>query len=219
MTEKRIEDIISGRVGALSQRLAETALGAGGSGRFRSKEALEEEFRKTITQELEPELSAADKERFRREAAQEERALKEYQKFHQAVVNEFANHPGIKVEKIGDGSFDEKGDDLVDGVFTIGQNRLAVITLSTSDILKDQFQNGFAKFLRDVAKEIKKETFTKAIVCFDDELVADDRQAKIIAKVKEQIGADIMNNIMIIAGSKDTVIPKIQKLLTSGLVA
>jgi hypothetical protein len=112
VTEKRIEDIISGRVGSISQRLADTAY-AGGSNRFRSKEALEHEFRRTLAQELGPEPSAEQKEEEEEEGNRHDEALAAFQAFHQAVLIKFTNHPEVTTEKIGDGSFNEKGDALV----------------------------------------------------------------------------------------------------------
>lgn len=127
VTEKRIEDIISGRVGDISHKIAE--LTAKGAGLSADRETIETEIKRII----EGTKSRNDEEETRRRAkilAQQER----YKQYHQSVLTAFANQPGFVAKKLGDGSFDGEGDELFDVVGEIAGKTIAASAFSLKNI-------------------------------------------------------------------------------------
>jgi hypothetical protein len=116
VTEKRLEDIVSGRVGAISQSIAEIATS---QPRGKSPRDLEEQIRKSILEELRP---AASVSREMRQAAFEEQQRKraEEEKLYAKLLEELritvANQEGVELKHLGDGTIKGEGLDLFDVV-------------------------------------------------------------------------------------------------------
>lgn len=128
VTEKRIEDIISGRVGDLSQRIVEiTTEKQGERARVNPKE-IENTIRRTLLQGLREEnrmtsRTQHEEERKRMEEEEkkkmqeDEKRMKEYQDRHMRVLQAFSNLNGLKAMKMSHGTTSMTGDDLFDSIF------------------------------------------------------------------------------------------------------
>jgi hypothetical protein len=210
VTAKRIEDIIAGRAGDISHKLAgkiaEERVGR------RDPRELEQEIRESLLSELlqtkESETAEEDKKRMK----QQEQAYKEYNKFKSKVLLSLANSKLTQTEKIGDGQFKGKGDDLVDGVFTVGKQRVAICTFSVSPILAKSFQNSFWDFLIQIANEIRKSTFNKIILAFDNSLGENENFTPSLNKLRDIIQKDISDTIIVVDGCDGSAASKIEDI-------
>lgn len=120
VTEKRIEDIISGRVGNLPHRLSEIATGQR-PGIRKSKTEIEKEIRNALVNELTPEGLAIQEILKKKQA--------DYKEFHQSVLSSFANRGDLKVSKTAHGDFKAVGHDLFDGIFIKDDKSVGVSAL------------------------------------------------------------------------------------------
>lgn len=127
VTEKRLEDIIGGRVGDISERLAETAIGS--SGKAQTLDELQEKIKESLLEELKPHSVSRTVSTARRRANLEKRRQK-YKKFQESALTAFANISSITTLKVGDGSYTADGIDLFDGVFRKGSHVIGVSTFS-----------------------------------------------------------------------------------------
>ena len=117
VTEKRIEDIISGRVGDISQQIAEMAIG-GGKYRTRDPRNLEENIRKSLLKTIrEDKGGPADIEARQEKRKKREEERKMYQTAHEKALYAIANMKGIAIEKVGHGNVSESGKELFDGIY------------------------------------------------------------------------------------------------------
>lgn len=114
VTEKRLEDIVAGRVGALSQSIAEIATAQPRGKRPRD---LEEQIRNSILKELRPEIGVSAE---MRQAALEERRrqVEDERKLYQKLLEELritvANQEGVELKHLGEGKIQGEGLDLFD---------------------------------------------------------------------------------------------------------
>jgi len=151
VTEKRIEDIISGRVGDISHQIAEMATG---SGKYRSRDPrdLEEDIRKSLLESFKEESSGTvdeDERRKKRQKRVEEQ--KKYQSAHEKTLYAIANKDGVSIEKIGHGDIGESGTALFDGIYKKEDKRFAVSTFK-----KGTSTSILTEFIGNTATELAK---------------------------------------------------------------
>lgn len=124
VTEKRIEDIISGRVGDLSQKIARIASEKQeGEGGVKPQE-IEEMIRRSLMESIEREgvlgrrvtidenlalMNQAEKVREEQQA--------QYKQLHGRLLTALSMRDDLKALKMGDGRVDGAGDDLFDGIY------------------------------------------------------------------------------------------------------
>ncbi|MCG2722771.1 MAG: hypothetical protein L6290_12290 [Thermodesulfovibrionales bacterium] len=154
VTEKRIEDIISGRVGDISHRIAEIATEGQKRLGKRSFSDIEKEIRNSLMQTLRQEdprlhqkLSEEERQKKRAEAEQRE---KEYQTYHQRVMSAFANRDDLKMQKAGHGYASNTGDELFDGIFVNTQG----IRVAASTFMSEFESESFQMFVKGALAEL-----------------------------------------------------------------
>lgn len=171
VTEKRIEDIISGRAGEISRQLAEIASDETVTGKIDMKE-LEEKIKKSITGTLEREETEEDKKRrmARRQELQAKR--KQYHKAHDKLLYSIANKDGVGIVKFGHGtpSFDvteEYG--RFDGVFKQNKHTLAVNTFMPTE--PDRYmRSSLGEIFVNLAAGVKSDNIDKLhLVLFEED--------------------------------------------------
>ena len=160
VTEKRIEDIISGRVGDISQTIAELATGKR-KGHPLTQEELEREIQRSILSEVR-EKRSPEEEAERKKKREEER--KRYEDFHQSVLSSFSNRQDTKAEKLGHGSMRGRGVDLFDGVFDVNDKKIGLSAFSEN--VTDNISN-IDDFLTQVAKSIISGDVNYAVLAFN----------------------------------------------------
>jgi len=198
VTEKRIEDIISGRAGDISQQIAEK-VASGGKRRPSDIKEIEEIIRGSIESALKPSISEAEGKQLKDLMQEREKREIEYQKWHKILLYTVANKSDISVEKIGHGNLEGKGDDLFDGTFKKADTRFAIITFRP-----DVSEGLLSEFLDAAASELSKGTVTKIVfVMFGVEI-----RDEVMNKLKDQLGLlkeEISRNLIMRAISYDEV--------------
>lgn len=145
VTEKRIEDIISGRVGQIADKLS--------SKNIRDRDKIEAEIKKSLTEKLTPKEEA-----MRQKAKKEKEAARErYDKYHEDLLLVLSNSNKIKATKLGKhGSYSGEGEELFDGIFEVNGKKVGISVFSKEELIKDSFLNGFSEFVTQVTQEIDK---------------------------------------------------------------
>lgn len=210
VTEKRIEDIISGRVGDLSHRIAELATqGVGGIGK--SFKELEEEIRESILQSVKEDDKRTSVERRREERAKrmeiDKKRLEEYQLNHQSVLNAFANRGDLKVIKSAHGSVTKAGDELLDGIFAKEGIRVGVSTFAS-----DAPPEYLKIFAANISSEIASGNVTTVYVVFF-EGVNHQSQIDAISSTINQFKQEIEKNIHVLNINPEKAEEEIGKLV------
>lgn len=189
VTEKRIEDIISGRVGDISHQIAEMATG-GGKYRFRDPRDLEENIRKSLISTIKEERAGTVDEEIRdkkRKRILEER--QKYQKAHENSLYTIANKEGVSIEKVGHGNSSETGEELFDGIYAKNGRRFAVSTF--------KYNTGISiltEFAGNAASEIAKQSVSSVyMVVFRTEDTEDTEKAitEHLSTIKEALSSNI----------------------------
>lgn len=142
-----------------------------------------------------------------------EKADKKYGEFKDIVLLGVANYPGVIARKIGEGHYRTEGDELVDGVFVIQNEKVAVCTFCTSDIIVDRFMgetgDSFNGFLRSLFNELKSGHFTRIFMVFDGQLTNTSPYAKALNGLSGRIDTDTFSRFELFEGNPATVIPEL----------
>lgn len=213
VTEKRIEDMISGRAGIISQEVAERAL----SDKLVSgptRKQLEEEIRRSIMKEFSTATKKIPKKFEDEQFKKFDEANMDYRKFQETILLGLANSTNLKAEKIGDGNYKSSKEGLVDGVFVSDGLKFAVSTFPTKEILKDGFLHGFSAFIERLIHEISQGTFAGVFLAFDDGLTEDSEFNKQFKQAKTLFREDIADKLFMVSGSPEEMIKHI--LVTIG---
>ncbi|MGR5108890.1 hypothetical protein [Vibrio jasicida] len=168
VTEKRIEDIISGRVGDISHQVAEIASRHTKSTSPQDARKLEEAIRKEIMNEVKAESGESREFRLARRREREERerlAERQYQEGHDKILLGIGNQNSITIDKVGHGTIGSEGANF-DGLYTKGEKKFAVSTFRPS-----VDQNTVISFLPHVVDELSSQGLEHAYFVFftDDE--------------------------------------------------
>ncbi|WP_019606044.1 hypothetical protein [Teredinibacter turnerae] len=164
VTEKRIEDIISGRVGDISHQVAEIASRHSRQSPAATK-ALEEEIRQSLIQQINSEGREERRALIAKKRKAKESMEEKYQKIHEKLLLGIGNLDGISIEKIGHGTLGDDEGDVFDGVFKKGEKRFAVSTFRP-DVSISSIQS----FVTSVAEQsIKQDISNVFFIFFSDE--------------------------------------------------
>jgi len=163
VTEKRIEDIISGRVGDISHSIAELT-SRSRKGAALSQDELEKEIRESILSGVREKRSPEDEEKRKKEREEREEKRNRYNKFHQIVLSSFSNRGDAKSEKLGHGRVGGKGEDLFDGIFTISEQKIGLSAFGEEEFSNFSQLDGY---FAEVAKCLLDNVIQQAILVFD----------------------------------------------------
>ncbi len=176
VTEKRIEDIISGRVGDISHHVAEIASRHSKQSPKATKE-LEETIRRSLMQQIKQNNGNDRKERYKLEKEAEELVESKYQENHDKVLLGVGNLENIKINKVGHGTIGAEDGNVFDGLFEKEETTYAVSTFRP-DISISSLQN----FMTTVVEEGFKKDISKIfLVLFQD----DTSQEGVVEKLEE----------------------------------
>lgn len=142
-----------------------------------------------------------------------EKADKKYGEFKDIVLLGVANYPGVIARKIGEGHYRTDGDELVDGVFVIQNEKVAVCTFCTSDAIVDRFMgesgDSFNGFLRSLFNELKSGHFTRVFMVFDGQLTNTSLYATALNGLSGRIDTETFSRFELFEGSPATLIPEL----------
>ncbi|NKB57934.1 MAG: hypothetical protein GKS00_16545 [Alphaproteobacteria bacterium] len=192
VTEKRIEDIISGRVGDISHSIAELASGKR-KGAILDPKELEKEISQSIMRGVRENIDPSEKERRIQKRKEDE---SRYEDFHQAVLLGFSNREGVKAQKMDHGHSLGSGDDLFDGIFTLNEKKVGI----------SAFEKGASKnagritgYVHRVAKYVLEKAIQHCILVFDAPPQEGKEIIEVISKELNLYKDNQLNHISIIA--------------------
>lgn len=201
VTEKRIEDIIAGRVGDIANRLIDDKIVTG-----RDKVKLEQELRKSISREITEE----EKKKIEEKRKEEEETRNKYKVFKDSVLLNIANIDNFKSLRIADGNYGEKGEKLVDGLYSINGHKMGVCTFYSAPQYEEIFGTDIDNLLNSIAEEISKNTFNQAFLVFNEESVITEKFNKEIERIKGLYKEDISSKIVLLTGEPSEITNLIQ---------
>ncbi len=189
VTEKRIEDIISGRVGDISQQIAEMATG-GGKYRPRDPRDLEENIRKSLLKTLREDRGGPADEEERLE--KRKKRLEEHDKYqaaHEQALYAIANKEGVTIEKVGHGNVSASGKELFDGIYAKNDKKFAVSTF-----VRDTPISVLTEFAGNAASEISKKYVNSVyMIVFspEDKDETEEEVGEHLSTLKDEIASNI----------------------------
>lgn len=210
VTEKRIEDIISGRAGDMAGRLAETLSRDKGLG-APNKSQLEQEIRESLLAEFgktsTAEKSDEKKEERKRELGVRRQNAERYEHFKGTLLLCAANQPDVVVRKIGDGQFRGTGQDMVDGLY---EKSGRILTISTFLADEDYITDGkvslrLQQYVHNLATALGKGKFDRCYLIFDRDVNDEPEFQQITEDLKLTIKDSIVENFAILSGSSEHV--------------
>lgn len=167
--------------------------------------AVEENVPVVVIPEPEPPKPVTDEMR--------EMADKKYGEFKDIVLLGVANYPGVIVRKIGEGHYRTEGDELVDGVFVIQHENVAVCTFCTNQVIVDRFMgetgDSFNGFLKSLSGEVKRGHFTRVFMVFDGQLTNASLYAKALNGLSSRIDSETFSRFELFEGKPAVVIPEL----------
>lgn len=185
VTEKRIEDIITGRVGDISQKIAGLA-SEGQLGTRQSKKELENEIRSTLMSAIKGTNKTSELDDFEIKMREREESDKRYEENHRKLMEQIKSTPGLIIGKIGHGSPNKKGDDQIDGIFTLNSERIGVSTFRSSadeEVLEEYF--------RGAASQIENNNFSRIIAFAFDLKDFEKKATEILKPYKDNLKENI----------------------------
>lgn len=193
VTEKRIEDIISGRAGDLSRQIAEIATDEGKIGYF-DIDKLEERIRTSIAKTISREETVEDRERHQKYREQLMKERETYNRHHNELMYAFANLPETTVEKLGHGTPSEcleGGIEGYDGVFVKNGKRIAISTFRS---MKDRQYRDIGDTINQLASPLEKQKIDKLFLVLFDKSAEDEpvnRANHALSMLKEEFSKKI----------------------------
>lgn len=202
VTEKRIEDIIQGRVGDISHKIAELA--SGRTGLMKDKESIEEEIRRSILEGVRSDNKSEFEGQRQERAVLAEQRRTRYKTFHKAMLTAFANNKNFVVKKIGDGSYQGSGDEIFDVVVEMGELHIGASALSKQVVSEDN-----SSYLTTVARELVSKTFSHAFIFVDTNPGEQPTVQKLVEETLSIFKGDPLKHLTIVCGD----IPDIETLI------
>lgn len=201
ITERRIEDIISGRAGDISRNVAELALAERGG--MKDKKLLEQEIKESILRQIKGE-PAIIQDQATTQLLKERRIR--YQQFHSKILSLFANINKSIAIKIGSGAFNAEGEALFDGIFDIGGTKVGVCALG-----QDHEGSVFSReFLNSIIGSLTNNLVDDVAFVFDaTKEEREDLQMK-FRKELSFVKDELLNRIIFLIGEPDEIQIEIQ---------
>jgi len=202
VTEKRIEDIIAGRVGDIATRLVDSNIVT-----EKDKDRLETELKKSISKEVTQEeiQERNDKAMYRLELD------KKYDTYKTEVLLNLTNLEKIKCLRMSEGSYIQTGEKLLDGLFDVKGHKFGICCFIDDPTYEKSWGKGIDRFLNNLAEEISINTFEKTFLAFNELLSIGDMFNKEINKIKKLYQSGIANNIILISGNPEEIVQLIDK--------
>lgn len=226
ITEKRIEDITSGKVGIIAENVANKML----EEKLVKKTDLvdlENNIRNSLTHELkslnqsslhfevdEPSY-LSERKKMKNEVAEQQRKIridlsKKYESFHEGIIFGLANTGHYEIIKTDEGDIDADGYDLVDGVFRKDKNTYAICSFLTDLRYSNFTETELNQFFKRLALEIVNKSFSKIFITFPESFDSNFPFARSYESLKE-IMPTIAENIVFLTGSPNEIIEHIEK--------
>lgn len=212
VTEKRIEDMISGRASIISEKVVERILEDKVIGKI-DRKGLEDKFKKSIQDEFSERQREEDRIEEKKKTIERKKALEKYKKFNNDLLLKIASNSGIRAEKLGQGTYGETGVDLVDGIFVLNDIKFAVVTHSDDLGALGLKSDEFPDFVRDLVREMSRGMFERIFFVIEGEQSEDNIFKTIIQEEKKMIRQEFVDNLYVFTGTIDEINQQIIKSL------
>ena len=116
-----------------------------------------------------------------------------------------ANSHKFSAVKIGDGYYGASKDQLVDGIFKLDDQKIAISMFSSDEEMKGAFFRDFASYIQDIAREIKEEYFNKVFLVFNSSKNAYEDYSNEYKNTIELIDKELSSNIYIYGGQEEDI--------------
>jgi hypothetical protein len=210
VTEKRIEDIISGRVTNITESIASKMIDNNLIS-IRSKPELEDEIRQSILREVSKNSSNIenpDEENKRKERI---KLIKEYQNYRNSILLGIANIGTFKSLKIGDGRIQGRGTNLFDGIFSKNDKKIGICTFSNENYHSDIEGDSLRQFFSNILIEILNKNVAKVYLSFKMPIDNNPKFKKEWDEFKAITKSEIVENIVILSGEPEEIISVITR--------
>lgn len=200
VTEKRIEDMISGRAGDLSQKIAKVASEKQEEKGQLTAEDIEAMIKKSFLQTMREEggisprtqMGEEFKLRLEKEARREKEKLQQesqYQQRHYRALRAFATRDGIKAIKLAHGTPSEDGENLFDGLYVKSDGtKVGVATFCPVGL--GSAKNALKSFTTNALVEMQKGTVSDVFVLlFEPDAQRQQAVDEILAVSDKSIGS------------------------------
>ena len=136
-----------------------------------------------------------------------------YADFKDSILLAVANFPDVQAQKIGDGSFGTSGVRLVDALFKSPTGSFSVSTFAAGpDYVSDSgVAQSIRSYIRSLAVEIAKGTFSRALLAFDRDANDEPEFATILADLETIAKGGITAKFVVVSGDSEHVIEAIAK--------
>lgn len=181
VTEKRIEDIITGRVGDISQKIVGLA-SEGQLGSRQGKKDFEEEIKETLLSAIKGTQANGNTNIYDQKISEKKIKEEMYEENHQKLFSTIKSIPDVIVGKYGHGASHKKGDDQVDGIFTINNERIGISTYRF-DVSEDQLD----EYFRGIATQIEGGNFSRVVVFAFDAKGFENTVTEILKPYKDEL--------------------------------
>ncbi len=201
VTEKRIEDIISGRVGDISSKIAGVLDESGVT--IKNRKFIEKEIRESlmkevaVTEDTDAEKAAQQEERRKRNEAR-----KEYENYMNRIIISLSNNKELTALKIGHGEFRGEGTELFDCIYKL-EDKLIGISIFDSDVpFKEPTINTIngSDYLKKLIIEAKKDNYSNIIL-----ISKENEYSELLQENIQMYNHDIAKKIAYIHGPSETV--------------
>lgn len=214
VTEKRIEDIISGRAGAISDKIADTILADRGL-QPNTRADIEREIRESLMAEISHPTPPKQPDEVREEKRKVEEQQKRYKDFKDAALLGVASLPNVQALKLGDGQFEGTGLQLVDALF---KSDGGPFTISTFGADSDWTGNSRSAtllntYIRSLAAEIAKGTFARCFLVFDRDEDDEPEFDSLLDNFRSIAKEDLASRFTTVTGRPEHVLETLAKSL------
>jgi hypothetical protein len=180
----------------------------------------ENEIKKIIKEGLYSEGGRGEIEERKKRLEEITVARKRKGEFQSKILAKIANIGSVKAEKIGDGSFDSLGDDLVDGIFHCNGKRFSVSTFyipepdKTFDSMTGLDRDTFENYFKSLVKELVENRFDQSFLVFSEKITAESDFMKLFKQTLATTKDEIVERIVIISGNLEDIILNIEKYIS-----
>jgi hypothetical protein len=129
---------------------------------------------------------------------------------------EFTKIEGVMVVKVGSGDFDELGEEMVDGIFSMEGKRFSVSTFychGTAKIINFVDLDTYRQYFLNLASEISKNTFEKSFLVFSKDVDKEVEFKKLFDQTLSILDSKISKKIVLIPGQTGEISEKITEEL------
>jgi hypothetical protein len=197
VTEKRIEDIIQGRVGDLSHKIADLA--SGRSGLMRDRASLEDQIRKSILETMSSDSPKGQDSTESRQRQLEQR--NRYKAFHQALLNSFANKSNATTHKLGDGRYQGSNEDLFDVVAEVNGKKIG----ASAFVGTVEKEPEFTAYLTQVGRALMEGVVQQVVIAVDADPTAYPRYSELVVSSLSVLKGDPQNSVKVVCSTAESL--------------